>query len=263
MAAESSTQEQMKQTGRRGRRLKPRSEVWNHFTRVIGDDGKEKAKCNRCSIQYTIHGTKNQWKHLKECGGQESDAVGAGPAPDRPPQPLPLLPYAPSGSGASTGSNKPTLDEARQDLARMFALGGYDPSIVEDDNFRSFVRRLNPEFQVPSRHVLLLEVQKKHGLRIEEQMMLEKQRESTKEKVQDKGVASICHAEESAAVGVGAALLLPQAAAPANDGGFLNRTYWPLAPPLKRMRTAAKVGTFLFVWSFFFFEKNVCFNLKG
>ncbi|RLN03475.1 zinc finger BED domain-containing protein RICESLEEPER 1-like [Panicum miliaceum] len=33
----------------------------------------------------------------------------------------------------------------------MIALHGYDPSFVEDDYFRSFVRRLNPEFDVPSR----------------------------------------------------------------------------------------------------------------
>jgi hypothetical protein len=33
----------------------------------------------------------------------------------------------------------------------MIALHGYDPSFVEDGYFRSFVRRLNPEFEVPSR----------------------------------------------------------------------------------------------------------------
>jgi hypothetical protein len=33
----------------------------------------------------------------------------------------------------------------------MIALHGYDPSIVEDSYFKSFVRRLNPDFQVPSR----------------------------------------------------------------------------------------------------------------
>jgi hypothetical protein len=32
-----------------------------------------------------------------------------------------------------------------------------------------------------------------------------------------------------------------------NDGGFLNRTSWPPAAPLKRMRTFTKVGTCLFV----------------
>lgn len=32
-----------------------------------------------------------------------------------------------------------------------------------------------------------------------------------------------------------------------NDGGFVNRTSWPPAPPLKRMRTFTKVGTFLFL----------------
>jgi len=33
----------------------------------------------------------------------------------------------------------------------MIALRGYDPSFVEDGYFRSFVRSLNPGFEVPSR----------------------------------------------------------------------------------------------------------------
>ena len=33
----------------------------------------------------------------------------------------------------------------------MIALRGYDPSFVEDGYFRSFVRSLDPEFEVPSR----------------------------------------------------------------------------------------------------------------
>jgi len=37
------------------------------------------------------------------------------------------------------------------DLARMIALSGYDPSVVEDGYFRSFVRSLDPGFEVPSR----------------------------------------------------------------------------------------------------------------
>jgi hypothetical protein len=32
----------------------------------------------------------------------------------------------------------------------MVALHGCDPSVVEDDYFRSFVRRLNPGFELPS-----------------------------------------------------------------------------------------------------------------
>lgn len=36
-------------------------------------------------------------------------------------------------------------------LARKIALRGYDPSVLEDDCFLSFVASLNPEFRVPSR----------------------------------------------------------------------------------------------------------------
>ncbi|CAO2200102.1 unnamed protein product [Urochloa humidicola] len=148
LMAESRTQGQMKRTRPQGRRLKPRSEVWKHFTRVIGDDGKEKAECMRCSIQYAIHGTTNQLKHLRECDGKESADGGAAAAP--PPQTLPLLPCAPSGS--SSMDREPSLDqeEVIQDLVMMTVLNGWNLSIVEDKYFRSFVRRLNPEFRLPS-----------------------------------------------------------------------------------------------------------------
>ncbi|CAN6360902.1 unnamed protein product, partial [Urochloa humidicola] len=45
----------------------------------------------------------------------------------------------------------PAMEEARNQLARMIALNGHDPSLVEDDIFRSFVGSLNPRFTVPSR----------------------------------------------------------------------------------------------------------------
>lgn len=36
----------------------------------------------------------------------------------------------------------------------MIALNGYEPSVVEDGHFRSFVRRLNPAFKLPSRRAI-------------------------------------------------------------------------------------------------------------
>jgi hypothetical protein len=42
-------------------------------------------------------------------------------------------------------------EEASKHLARMIALHGHDPSVLEDACFRSFVASLSPEFRVPSR----------------------------------------------------------------------------------------------------------------
>jgi hypothetical protein len=42
-------------------------------------------------------------------------------------------------------------ESSNHDLARLIALHGYDPALVEDDCFRSFVASLNPEYKLPSR----------------------------------------------------------------------------------------------------------------
>ncbi|XP_062194985.1 zinc finger BED domain-containing protein RICESLEEPER 1-like [Phragmites australis] len=141
-----------KQTPRRGRKLKPRSGVWAHFTRCRDDLGNDTgmAQCNRCKNQLNAsYGTTSLKKHVDRCIEQEAAAAGVA----RPPPP----PCAPSGSDGSTDPEPAGLEEeeeASRDLARMIALHGYDPSIVEDDYFKSFVRRLNPGFEVPSRRAI-------------------------------------------------------------------------------------------------------------
>ncbi|CAD6266475.1 unnamed protein product [Miscanthus lutarioriparius] len=69
--------------------------------------------------------------------------------------PLPPLPCALSQEPSLEGQahHEPDVDEkdAIRDLARMIGLHGYDPLVVEDDHFRSFVHRLNPGFKLPSR----------------------------------------------------------------------------------------------------------------
>ena len=45
-------------------------------------------------------------------------------------------------------------EDPSRDLARMIALHGHDPSVVEDDYFRSFVRRLSPQLKLPSRDAI-------------------------------------------------------------------------------------------------------------
>lgn len=50
------------------RKYKPRSDVWNHFTRYIDEDGKEMASCNYCIAKYACEskgsGTSNMKLHV-------------------------------------------------------------------------------------------------------------------------------------------------------------------------------------------------------
>nr|AWA44933.1 HAT family dimerization domain containing protein [Saccharum spontaneum] len=93
-----------------------KSDVWQHFTRVMDEHGKfvNEAECNYCQ----------KFRRLV------------------------LSPECPGGSlDRACGLQK----EASKHLAQMIALRGYDPSLLEDDCFRSFVASINPKFKVPSR----------------------------------------------------------------------------------------------------------------
>ncbi|GJN12556.1 hypothetical protein PR202_ga30841 [Eleusine coracana subsp. coracana] len=64
------------------------------------------------------------------------------------------LPPPPSALSCPTGSSldgELGLGEPSKCLARMIALGGHDPSIVDDVNFRMLLLSLKPEFMMPSR----------------------------------------------------------------------------------------------------------------
>jgi hypothetical protein len=148
--------------------------MWRHFledfTRVVSDDqGNEKGivQCNIC--QSRLKATSDGKPSLEEVGhvmacvekgaaaaagasrppGSGSSPMDLEPADDLRAQPLPSAPSCPAGS--SLHGEKPDVEKAEYHLARMIALRGYDPSIVDDDCFRSFVQCLNPEFRVPSR----------------------------------------------------------------------------------------------------------------
>ncbi|CAO2210282.1 unnamed protein product [Urochloa humidicola] len=154
MAEQSNTQGHQKRT-RRDKKLALRSEVWSDFTRLRDDDGKEtgQAECNHCHGQFSArHGTSSLWKHVnKICSGQEAACVVRAALPQQQQQPPPR---APSPPGGPSGGEPAGLDEASKHLAQMIALRGHDPSFVEDDYFRSFVRSLNPGFVVPSREAV-------------------------------------------------------------------------------------------------------------
>ncbi|BAT16279.1 Os12g0204000 [Oryza sativa Japonica Group] len=112
-------------------KIAPRSDVWKHFTCFIDGDGQAKARCKHQESRHEHPGA--HWKRHE----QRKETPGAAESAQHP------APPPPPSSGPEAA--------ASGDLARMIALHGYDPSLVEDDYFRSFLRRLNPNFEVPSR----------------------------------------------------------------------------------------------------------------
>ncbi|XP_062192468.1 zinc finger BED domain-containing protein RICESLEEPER 1-like [Phragmites australis] len=151
--AEASTQRR-----KRKRKLEPRSGVWEHFNRFTDDHGKDRAECRSCRLVLsanTTNGTSSLQSRARlcKCKGQEAAAVGGRPRPSASSRSDPSSDCEPAVQ--EEAGHKTSLEEqASGDLARMIALHGYDSSVVEDDYFRSFVRRLNPEFRVPSRSAI-------------------------------------------------------------------------------------------------------------
>ncbi|CAO2186727.1 unnamed protein product [Urochloa humidicola] len=126
-----------------------RSPVYEHFICFKDAQGNDRARCKYCGLELganTKNGTSNLRTHVKICKARHPMSLSL-------PQQLQLQPSG-SGLGESSDREPACIDEARRDLARMIALHGYDPSIVEDDYFKSFLRRLNPGFEVPSREAI-------------------------------------------------------------------------------------------------------------
>ncbi|CAO2200103.1 unnamed protein product [Urochloa humidicola] len=149
MAQQDSVPAREQQQPARKKNMAARSRVWEFFTSLTGDDGKAKAECKKCRLVLgaeTKNGTSTLWAHLRICWGDEVADAARAPRPPPPP---------------SAPTSRPRREpvglhdkEVSGDLARMIALHGYDPSFVEDDYFRRFVRSLNPEFKLPSREAV-------------------------------------------------------------------------------------------------------------
>lgn len=134
---------------KQGRKRKPRSDVWKHYEPFTNSNGEERARCNKCGLDLAADTSKNGTSRLRR---HIQGSCPGSPAPPKPPAAA-----AAAQSQSLDCSSKPAdsdWEEATADLARMIASHSYDTSFVEDSNFRSFVRRLNPGFQVPSRDAI-------------------------------------------------------------------------------------------------------------
>ncbi|WVZ95312.1 hypothetical protein U9M48_041094, partial [Paspalum notatum var. saurae] len=133
--------------GRKGKRMKKRSGVYLYFTETRDGHGNVEEECNECkTLLAGDNGTSILWKHAELCLG----IVRPSKRPRQRSPPCPPLSRTGCGSSSEREPGLEEDDEPSRDLARMI-VDGYDPSIVENDHFRSFVQRLDPGFKVPSR----------------------------------------------------------------------------------------------------------------
>lgn len=138
-------QEQILQEGiRNNKGKKKRSRAWKTFIRLTGPGELVRAECIKCHQVYAAdsvkNGTSNLLKHANKCSCLEQD--GGTIAPES----------RSSCSGDGDDDDSSSCDPVLEDLARMIAFHGFDSSILEDNHFKRFVKRINPHFELPSRH---------------------------------------------------------------------------------------------------------------
>ena len=130
---------------------KGRSDVWGHFTKQ-NPYSEKKAKCNYCGdlIKY-LAGTCGMRNHLIRCKENPNrEAFKRKKLSSSTPE------------GASVGPS-PTISKfdqnaSRMKLVKMFVKSELPFRFVEDEDFRDFVRSLQPRFEVPSRTTLRREM---------------------------------------------------------------------------------------------------------
>ncbi|XP_020251906.1 zinc finger BED domain-containing protein RICESLEEPER 1-like [Asparagus officinalis] len=140
------------------RARKLRSAVWNDFTKEKREDGAMVATCNHCKRQLTASsrsGTTHLKNHLAICTTTNVRR------PDRRKRrklvirrPVQIAYGAQKDGAAELEGSHFDQDLSRQDLARMIILHEYPLSIVHHAGFRTFVRNLQPQFNLLSHETI-------------------------------------------------------------------------------------------------------------
>ena len=124
-----------------------KSEVWNHFKKDTDKIGKVWAICEHCGNRFSgssEDGTTHLRNHLNslKCKESQKEKISSGET---------------GGLGNPTVTNGNfVFDEERSglDLVRMIIKNGYPLNMVEDEDFKIFVKNLQPTIKLPSQDTL-------------------------------------------------------------------------------------------------------------
>ena len=130
---------------------KGESDVWGHFTKQ-NPYSEKKAKCNYCG---------DFIKYLARTSGMRNHLIRCKENPNREAFKRKKMSSS-TTKGASVG-RLPTISKfdqnaSRMKLVKMFVKSELPFRFVEDEDFRDFVRSLQPRFEVPSRTTLRREM---------------------------------------------------------------------------------------------------------
>ncbi|WOL17257.1 zinc finger BED domain-containing protein RICESLEEPER 2-like [Canna indica] len=136
--------------------MKPRADVWNHYTKFSNKEGKLKCKCNYCEQEYACD--------TKQCGTCTLKAhlekyFEYPPNKEKQQKKQTEIGYTPNLAESDPRSNIMStwrFDQAatRKSLARMIVKNEYPFSCVDSEGLRDFCATGMPRFQIPSRQTV-------------------------------------------------------------------------------------------------------------
>ncbi|KAG8661312.1 hypothetical protein MANES_02G223166v8 [Manihot esculenta] len=131
--------------------VKPRSEVWDHFTKFVSDEGELKGKCNYCKKDFCCdpkrNGTTALRNHLNSCK-KHPHFIETRQAQ------LSLQKNASDNDVNDLGTLttwKYDDNAIRKALVHMIIIEELPFRFVEGEGFRSFMTAICPRFRIPSR----------------------------------------------------------------------------------------------------------------
>ncbi|KAG8651822.1 hypothetical protein MANES_06G026760v8 [Manihot esculenta] len=131
--------------------IKPRSAVWDHFTKFVSDEGELKGKCNYCKKEFCCdpkrNGTTALRNHLNSCK-KHPHSIETRQAQ------LSLQKNASDNDVNDLGTLttwKYDDNAIRKALVHMIIIDELPYRFVEGEGFRSFMRAICPRFRIPSR----------------------------------------------------------------------------------------------------------------
>lgn len=115
-----------------------RSDVWNHFTEFVDNDGKKKCRCNYCALNF---GTSVLMLHINSCAFNPSNQYQTH-----------LSTKAEDTRKTKVGLHAWRLDQqvAKKAIIEMIITDKLPFKFVENEGFRRFMEACQPSLVIPS-----------------------------------------------------------------------------------------------------------------
>ena len=139
-------------SSKRRKTMKPRSEVWTHFEKLVSPGGDIKSKCVYCGKIYASNPKKNGTTSLKY------HIAACNQNPENVNKSQSQIVLDSTGGEGNILAWKFDQEATRKALANMIVIDELPFRVVESEGFKHFLRVACPRFQIPSRRTIARDV---------------------------------------------------------------------------------------------------------